>query len=177
MLRIFPLILLVLVSSGFQIQKRICDHAAPPEGMHYVCAPQNACDCHLEKDAAEEEAPDANAGSVAENQSCSADKVTYFVVPAFPEPARKARKQATITAHLTIESSGEAKVEIEPGDASLVQSVRVALAKWRFAPSAAGETLTATFTFALAGNPGGPVATVSGASPLKLVIAASPPAR
>src|SRR3954470_11189444 len=27
-------------------QKIICDHAAPPPGMHYVCKSQ--CDCHLE---------------------------------------------------------------------------------------------------------------------------------
>src|SRR6266705_2983599 len=27
-------------------QKIICDHAAPPRGMHYVCKSQ--CDCHLE---------------------------------------------------------------------------------------------------------------------------------
>src|SRR5438270_13802687 len=26
--------------------KIICDHAAPPRGMHYVCKSQ--CDCHLE---------------------------------------------------------------------------------------------------------------------------------
>ena len=27
-------------------QKIICDHAAPPRGMHWVCKSQ--CDCHLE---------------------------------------------------------------------------------------------------------------------------------
>ena len=175
MFKPLALTLLVLVTAGFQIQKRLCDHPAPPEGMHYVCAPQNACDCHLEKDAVENEAPAT--ASPAQNQPCSADKVTYFVVPAYPESARRAGKQATVTARLTIESSGAAHVEIESGDAALVESVRTAVAKWRFAPSAAGETLTATFTFTLAGNPGGPAATVSGASPLKLVISAPPPLR
>jgi len=29
-----------------QKPKIICDHAAPPAGMHYVCKSQ--CDCHLE---------------------------------------------------------------------------------------------------------------------------------
>jgi hypothetical protein len=29
-----------------QKPKIICDHAAPPRGMHYVCKSQ--CDCHLE---------------------------------------------------------------------------------------------------------------------------------
>ena len=175
MFKLLPLSLLVLATAAFQIQKRSCDHPAPPEGMHYVCAPRNACDCHLEKDAAEDQSPAS--ASPPENQPCSGDKVTYFVVPAYPESARKARKQATVTAHLTIESSAAANVEVESGDAALVESVRTALAKWRFAPSAAGETLTATFTFALAGNPGGPAATVSGASPLKLVISTPPPLR
>ena len=176
MLKILPLTLLVLWSAAFQIQKRICDHPAPPEGMHYKCAPQNACDCHLEKDAAEDEARTANAGSAAENQSCSADRVKYFVVPAFPEPARKARRQATITAHLAIESSGT--VEIESADPVFAEAVRAALHKWRFAPAAAGKTLTASFTFALAGDPSDRISTtVSGASPLNLVISAPPPLR
>lgn len=166
------LALLVLATSGFQIQKRMCDHPAPPEGMHYVCAPHNACDCHLEKDSAADQSPAA--ASQADNQTCSGDKVTYFVVPAYPESARKARKQATVTAHLTIESSGAANVEVESGDAALVESVRSAAAKWRFAPSAAGETLTATFSFVIAGTPGGPAASVSGASPLELVISSPP---
>jgi TonB family protein len=175
MFKPFVLTLLVLATSRFQIQKRMCDHPAPPEGMHYVCAPHNACDCHLEKDSAADHSPAA--APQAEHQACSGDKVTYFVVPVYPESARKARKQATVTAHLTIETSGAADAEIESGDAALVESVRTAVAKWRFAPSAAGETLTATFTFALAGNPGRPAATVSGASPLRLVISAPPPLR
>jgi len=176
--KILPLTLLVLWSAAFQIQKRTCDHPAPPEGMHYKCAPQNACDCHLEKDAAEDEARTANAGSAAENQPCSADKVKYFVVPAFPEPARKARKQATITARLAIESSGTAQVEIESADPAFAEAVRAALHKWRFAPTAAGKTLAASFTFTLAGDPSDcNSTTVSGASPLNLVISAPPPLR
>jgi TonB family protein len=176
MFKLLPVTLLVLATAGFQIQKRTCDHPAPPEGMHYVCAPENTCNCHLEKDAAENEEPTANPGSAAENQPCSADKVKYFVVPAYPEAARKARKQATITAHLTIQSSGAANVDIESPDSAFAEAVRAALHKWRFAPSATGETLTATFTFALAGNPSDRIfTTVSGASPLNLVISAPPP--
>ncbi len=176
MFKLLPVTLLVLATAGFQIQKRTCDHPAPPEGMHYVCAPQNACDCHLEKDPAEEEGPTPNPGSAAENQPCPADKVKYFVVPAYPEAARKARKQATITAHLTIQSSGAANVEIESPNPAFAEEVRAALHKWRFAPSATGETLTATFTFALAGNPSDHASTtVSGASALYLVISVPPP--
>src|ERR1700741_2755169 len=178
MLKAFPVTLLVLATAGFQIQKRACDHPAPPEGMHYVCAPENACNCHLDKDAAENEGLAANAGSAAENQPCSADEVQYFVVPAFPEPARRARKQATIKARLEIESSGTAKVEIEAADPAFAEAVRAALDKWRFAPAAAGKTLTASFPFALAGDPSDRISTtVSGGSPLNLVISAPPPLR
>ena len=177
MFKPLPLTLLVLATAGFQIQKRICDHPAPPEGMHYVCAPQDACDCHLEKDTAEDQAQTTAAvGSADENQPCSADAVKYFVVPAFPEQARKARRQATVTAHLAIESSGTAKVEIESPDPAFAEAVRAALHKWRFAPIAAGKTLIASFTFALAGDPSDRISTtVSGASPLNLVISVRPP--
>jgi TonB family protein len=169
MLRFLSLTVIVLVCAGFQIQKRTCDHAAPPEGMRYVCAPQNPCDCRLEKDSSEDE------GSPAAIEPCSADKVKYFVAPAYPETARKAGKQGMVTALLAVENPGIAQVKIESGDPALTGAVQTALQKWHFAPSAAGQTLTATFTFALAGNPTEHISTtVSGASPLKLVISASP---
>ena len=171
MLRFLSLTLIVLGSSGFQIQKRACDHPAPPEGMHYACAPQNSCDCRLEKDAAEEASPAAPAA----NEPCSADNVKYFVAPPYPETARKAGKQGTVTALLTVENRGIAQVKIESGDPPFTGAVQTALHKWRFAPSAAGQTLTATFTFALAGNPTEHISTtVSGASPLNLVISTAP---
>jgi TonB family protein len=170
MLKFFSLIFIVLVSSGFQIQKRACDHPAPPEGMHYVCSPQNPCDCRLEKDASEDEG-----SAAAASEPCSADKVKYFVAPAYPETARKAGKQGTVTALLTVANLGIAQVKIESGDPAFTGAVQTALHKWRFAPSAAGQTLTVTFTFALAGNPAEHISTtVSGASPLNLVISAPP---
>ena len=107
-----------------------------------MCAPQNPCDCRLEKDSAD------NEGSPAP--------------PAAIEP-------------LAVENPGIAQVKIESGDPAFTGAVQTALQKWRFAPSAAGQTLTATFTFALAGNPTEHISTtVSGASPLNLVISASP---
>jgi TonB-like protein len=36
----------VAAQTATEKQKIICDHAAPPRGMHYVCKSQ--CDCHLE---------------------------------------------------------------------------------------------------------------------------------
>src|SRR4051812_44690463 len=46
---LWALLLLPVVALGqaaVQTPKIICDHAAPPRGMHYVCKSQ--CDCHLE---------------------------------------------------------------------------------------------------------------------------------
>jgi TonB family protein len=175
MLRFLSLTLIVLVCAGFQFQKRSCDHPAPPEGMHYAYAPQNPCDCRLEKDAAEEEASPA---TTAANEPCLAENVKYFVAPAYPDTARKAGKQGTVTAGLTVENSGDAQVKVDSGDPVFAEAVRTALRKWRFASSAAGKTFTATFTFALAGGSAEHISTtVSGASPLNLVISASPPVR
>ena len=172
MLRFLSLTLIVLVCAGFQIQRRACDHPAPPEGMHYVCAPENPCDCRLEKDSSEEEGSPAPPAAI---EPCSADKVKYFVAPAYPETARKAGKQGTVTVLLTVENLGIAQVKIESGDPAFTGAVQTALHKWRFAPSAAGQTLKASFTFALAGNSTEHISTtVSGASPLNLVISAPP---
>ena len=52
-------------------QKIICDHAAPPRGMHYVCKSQ--CDCHLEGKLKNDEdgvAP-APAGDASEPKVCN----------------------------------------------------------------------------------------------------------
>jgi hypothetical protein len=89
MLRFLSLTVIVPVCAGFQIQKRTCDHAAPPEGMHYACAPQNPCDCRLEKDSSDDEGSPAPPAAI---EPCSADKVKYFVATAYPEPqGRQAR--------------------------------------------------------------------------------------
>ena len=176
MLKSSWLILMFFVSSEFQIQKRTCDHPAPPEGMHYVCAPQDACNCHLEKDEAENNATPAGLASSPPVEPCSAASLKYFVAPAYPAPARQDRKQGTVTVQFVVDTTGTAKVKVESGDPVFAEQVLIALKKWRFAPSAAGQTLTATITFALAGNPTEHMSTtVSGASPLNLVIAATPP--
>jgi len=130
------------------------------------------CALRLEKDSSEDEGSPAPPAAI---EPCSADKVKYFVAPAYPETARKAGKQGTVTALLTVENRGIAQVKIESGDPAFTAAVQTALHKWRFAPSATGQTLTATFTFALAGNPTEHISTtVSGASPLNLVISAPP---
>jgi TonB family protein len=174
----FPVLnLVVFAIFAFPTQKRTCDHPAPPEGMHYVCDPQNSCDCRLEKDRAETAV--ASAGSATPTaELCSSSDLKYFVAPAYPAAARRARKQGTVTAQLAVDTSGTATVKIESGDAAFAEQVMSALKKWRFAPAASPKALTAIFTFALAGDPTeNVVTTVSGSSPLNLVIAATPPVR
>ena len=39
MLKFLSLSVFLFATFAFQFQKRTCDHPAPPEGMHYVCAP------------------------------------------------------------------------------------------------------------------------------------------
>jgi hypothetical protein len=81
-----------------------------------------------------------------------------------------------VTAQLIVDASGTPRVTVDSGDAAFKDSVESALRKWRFAPATPSRTLTVTLTFALAGDPTEPVnTTVSGSSPLNLVIAATPP--
>ena len=168
----------LLASAAFQVQKRNCDHPAPPEGMHYVCAAQDSCDCRLERDQSENGEAPASAATTPAAEPCSSSNLKYFVAPAFPATARQARKQGTVAAQLVVDTSGTATIEIKSGDAAFAAPVLAALKKWRFAPSVASKTLTATFTFALAGNPTeNATTTVSGSSPFNLVIAATPPLR
>ena len=166
---------LLLVTSAFQVEKRTCDHPAPPEGMHYVCSPTDSCDCHLERDLSDNGERYANSEAITAADSCPAAGLKYFVAPAYPPGARAARRQDTVTARLLVDSSGTPTVTIETGDPIFKESVESALRKWRFAPAIPARTLTVTLTFALAGNPGPMNTTVSGSSPLNLVIAATPP--
>ena len=174
MLKLYSFAMLLLAGGAFQIQNRTCDHAAPPAGMHYVCDPKNTCNCHLEKNPGEDEAPSRDA--VPAPEPCADADLKFFVAPAYPAAARQARQQGTVTAKLLVEDSGGAQVTIESGDPVFAAAVSRALKKWRFASRAQSKTLNATFTFALAGDPTQAMSTtISGSSPLNLVIAATPP--
>ena len=178
MFNLLSLIFVLFAGFAFQIQKRTCDHPSPPEGMHYVCAPQNSCDCHLEKDSSDNDEAADSPASTPFTEPCAASDLKYFVAPAYPAAARQARKQGTVMVRLTVDTSGTATVTIESGDAAFVEQVLSALKKWRFAPAPRPKTLRASLTFALAGDPTeNAVTTVSGSSPLTLVIAATPPLR
>jgi TonB family protein len=183
MFKVLSLSVFLFAGFAFQVQKRTCDHPGPPEGMHYVCAPQNTCDCHLERDRSEDGQSDNDETSAVTSatpggEPCSASDLKYFVAPAYPAAARQARKQGTVTAHLVVDTSGTATIKIESGDTAFSEQVVTTLKKWRFAPSGSQKTVTATFTFALAGDPSEHMGTtVSGRSPLNMVITATPPLR
>jgi TonB family protein len=167
----------LLSSSAAQVEKRNCDHPAPPEGMHYVCSPKDSCDCRLERDSSEIRESSGTAATSSAD-SCSPAGLRYFVVPAYPPAARAARKQATIKAQLTVGASGTAEVKIESGNPAFDEAVLDALRKWRFASGEKLRTLKATFTFAIAGDATDSMrTTIAGSSPLNLVISVSPPLR
>ena len=167
---------LLLSGLSMQVQKNPCDHPTPPEGMRYVCAPRDSCNCRLEKDEAEDHESAANPNSSPADEVCLSKSLMHFVAPAYPAAAREVRKQGTVKAQLVVDASGQVTIKLESGEATFTEPVVVALKNWRFAPSASPQTFTATFTFALAGNPtANAITSVSGSSPLNLVITATPP--
>jgi TonB family protein len=169
-------LLFALLNVGMaQVEKRTCDHAAPPEGMHYVCSPKDSCDCRLEKNSLWE-TPGASEAPKPGNAPCAAASVKYFVAPAYPQAARAVKKQGTVTARLTVQAAGMPQIQIESGDPVFAESVTSALQKWRFAESERPRVVRVTFTFAIAGDATDSMrTTVAGSSPFNLVISASPP--
>jgi TonB family protein len=173
-----PLALALLVNLALQHQQPTCDLAAPPPGMHYICANPNSCDCRLvADDTSGEESQNASPIPVSNASSCTADKVKYFVAPDYPPRALHAAKQGTVIATLAINPSGDVdEVKIHSGDPLLDGSVIETLKMWKFVTSGAAQSVDVSVTFAFAGDTvTKPVAsTVSGSSPLNLVITASP---
>ncbi len=61
-----------------QIQKSPCDHPAPPDGMHSICAPRDACNCHLEKDEAPSSETAAHPDTSAADKACLSKRHEAF---------------------------------------------------------------------------------------------------
>jgi len=178
MCNVLSVALVLFAHLAFCAQRRTCDHAAPPAGMHYVCTQGDPCNCHLEEDQPDKGEAVGNSARVPTVEPCASRSVKYFVAPAYPVTARLTRKQGVVTARLVIDGSGVAEVTIESGDPVFAQPVVEALRQWKFAPSEPRQEATATFTFVLTRTPTKEaVTTVSGSSPLELVITASPPLR
>jgi TonB family protein len=180
MFRLTPLALALCASLALQHQQPICDHAAPPPGMHYICANQNSCDCRLVADEprnGDEQSEYRPPVPAPDSSPCHAGNVRYFVAPDYPPLARQAGKQGTVIARLAIDPAGNIdEVKIPSGDPLLTGPVIQILKNWKFAPTGATQTASVSVTFALASHPvTKPVAaTVSGSSPLNLVITTSP---
>lgn len=178
MFSLAPFALAVIASLPTQSQQPSCDLAAPPPGMHYVCAKTNSCDCRLvADDPSGDEPQNVSPNPVRHASSCIADKVKYFVAPNYPRQALRAAKQGTVLATLTVDPRGDVdEVKVQSGDPLLGESVIETLKKWKFVTSSSAQSVDISITFALAGDTvTKPVAaTVSGSSPLNLVITASP---
>ena len=167
------LLIALAASSAPQVSRRACDHAAPPSGMHYVCVPGDSCNCHLEKD--ETEAAEGVADSRESRSPCDTGGVQYFVAPSYPDEARQMKKQGIVQAQVLVGQSGVASVKIESGDPALSPSVTDALKQWQFAPSNPERIYAVSIQFRLAGNASPDrAASVSGRSPLELLITAHP---
>ena len=177
MVKALVLMFALLGSAAAQVEKRTCDYAVPPQGMHYVCNPKDSCDCRLER-TQESTDTEGRPASHRDEVPCDSATLKYFVAPAYPPAARAVKKQGTVTAKLTVGTAGTAEVKIESGDPQLAESVIAALEKWRFATAEQRHTITAVFTFAIAGDATEAMrTTVAGSSPLHLVISVSPPLR
>jgi TonB family protein len=168
-------LVLVLLGMAHQIHQHTCDHAAPPPGMHYVCEHADSCNCRLQKDEEENEGAAEKSADLSANQQCASSTVNYFVAPTYPEEAWQAGRQGTVRAQVLVASSGTAEIKMISGDPVLAREVTEALKKWKFASSKLPRVLDIRVRFLLAGNPTAkPFITVSGASPLDLVVTAPP---
>ena len=170
------LVLLLGMPLGMQLQGKhpgACDHAAPPLGMRWVCADNNACDCRL---VANGPGGEENSGkSVTKpgsstTQPCLACRVRYFAIPGYPDAARVAKKQGVVSATLVLTPEGEVKnVRIESGDAQLATAVTPALSTWRFTGANREESIPVSVKFVLSEHAD---VAVSGASVLNAIVTA-----
>ena len=167
--------LLFILGMPLQLKHlKACDHAAPPEGMRWVCAAENPCDCRLETIASEDRPngtvskPDSPTAAV----SCLACRIAFFVIPAYPEAARQADKQGIVSASLVLTGEGSVeKVRIQSGDPQLASAVQSALQQWRFTPGKRSESIPVSVRFVLSDNPTG---LVTGTSLLNAVVTTRP---
>jgi len=152
-----------------------CDRAAPPAGMQWVCAKENSCDCHLAPMASGEQPEDAaisKPASPASAVACLACRITFFVIPAYPETARQGHKSGLVSAFLVLGVDGSVEeVRIQSGDPQLTHAVQAALQQWRFTPGNRRESIPVSIRFELSDSP---ARSVAGGSLLNTVVTAPP---
>src|SRR5579885_1167810 len=86
--------------------EKVCDHAAPPPGMRWQCSETNKCDCRLVPRAGGNGLDEEGRAGRAEPAPYLACRLLYFVLPEYPEAARKAQKQGTVSAILILNGAG-----------------------------------------------------------------------
>ena len=163
---------ILLLGLPFQVtNQKVCDRAQPPPGMRWQCAEANPCDCHL--------VPRAGGGLEGDERkvelgsaTCVPCRITYFVLPEYPEAARKAQKQGSVSVMLVLRPGGDVEdVRVQSGDPVLASAVQVALKQWRFTAGNREESIPASVRFELSDRPAG---AASGTSLLNPVILGKP---
>jgi len=164
---------LLFFGAPFQLKNpNICDHAAPPVGMRWVCAAENPCDCHLEPATTGGPPGDSASNLPMPATCCLSCRIVFFVIPAYPEAARRGHKQGLVSASLVLRADGSVEdVRIQSGDPQLAPAVRSAFRQWRFAPGNRVESLPVSVDFELSENP---ARVAEGRSLLNSVVTARP---
>ena len=122
--------------------KIICDHAAPPPGMHYVCKSQ--CDCHLEGKLKNDQDGIAPAPTPDNQGAC---QPLIVAAPAYPKTALNNRIGDTVVIQAYIDSDGGVmSVSLEKGHQQLSAPALEAVKKWRFS-AGCGNRQTVRMTF------------------------------
>ncbi len=167
----------LVLMAGMPLQVKhpnACDHAAPPAGMRWVCASRDTCDCRLVPSGAlagEQVGGTKTLSPTSASQSLVC-RIASFVVPGYPEEARRARKEGVITATLLLAADGTVKdVHVQSGDQQLAGAAESAWRQWRFMAGNREESIPVSVRFVLAENAAG---SVSGSSLLNAVVTASP---
>lgn len=167
-------LLFVLVMPLQMKYPNACEHASPPQGMQWVCSKENPCDCRLETLAYRHQSGEETlkSESLEGGNTCWACRITFFVIPAYPEAARKGLKQGIVSASLVLTPEGEIQqVQIRSGDEQLKSAVESAFRRWRFTPGGRSESIPVSVKFVLSDDP---TPSVSGASLLNPVVTARP---
>src|SRR3954462_174129 len=124
---------LALGQASAQKPKIICDHAAPPRGMHYVCKSQ--CDCHLEgKLQNDDNALDSAEPPKQSSYECQ-PLMTRVFAPLYPPIARTNRIAGKVFVQVEVSADGSVtNASVVEGHPLLRKTALKAARQWRFNP-------------------------------------------
>ncbi len=134
-----------------QVPEVVCDHAPPPPGKHYECAPANSCDCKLVPNGPGQGDEDgAPARPLPEAVSCKRLKVEKFTAPAYPAIANQARIKGTVIVQIIFDAQGAVQqARALRGHPLLVPGTLDALRQWKFRPTGKAGRVEITAIFKL----------------------------